>query len=287
MRTAVLDSVLVTADDVFSDARRLAFSGIELTLERAKLRSAGADAELARLRRAAEQSSLDIHALVLAEHNHGGIAATSAGTASAAVRDVEAAIEWAAALGAEVVLVPFFLEADLRSDADFDRCADAFAALCPLAERRGVTLCYEGLYTLRFYDWLRRDLEGKLRPVHVDHAFANLDPRRRGSAVAELMPEPRTIRDGPGFTELELGRHPDLFFAVHRLDFADEVEDDARSGFHVLNLVAGEAVELESEAGDVHPLAYGETIVVPAAVGRYRIRRARGGACKVVKAFVP
>lgn len=146
MRTAVLDSVLVTAGDVFSDARRLGFSGIELTLERAKLRSAGADGELARLRRASEQSSLNIHALILAEHNHGGIAATSAETASAAVRDVEAAIEWAAALGAEVVLVPFFLEADLRSDADFDRCADAFAALCPLAERRGVTLCYEGLY---------------------------------------------------------------------------------------------------------------------------------------------
>ncbi len=40
------------------------------------------------------------------------------------------------------------------------------------------------LYTLRFYDWLRRDLEGTLRPVHLDHAFANLDPRRRGDAVA-------------------------------------------------------------------------------------------------------
>ena len=32
------------------------------------------------------------------------------------------------------------------------------------------------LYTLRFYDWLRRDLDGELRPVHLDHAFANLDP---------------------------------------------------------------------------------------------------------------
>ena len=35
------------------------------------------------------------------------------------------------------------------------------------------------LYTLRFYDWLRRDLGGELRPVHLDHAFANLDGRRR------------------------------------------------------------------------------------------------------------
>ena len=31
------------------------------------------------------------------------------------------------------------------------------------------------LYTLRFYDWLRRDLGGRLRPVHVRHAFANVD----------------------------------------------------------------------------------------------------------------
>ena len=37
------------------------------------------------------------------------------------------------------------------------------------------------LYTLRFYDWLRRDLDGELRPVHVEHAFANLDPRRRAT----------------------------------------------------------------------------------------------------------
>ena len=142
------------------------------------------------------------------------------------------------------------------------------------------------LYTLRFYDWLRRDLDGALRPVHVDHAFANLDPSRRGDAVAELIPEPGVVRRGDGFVELELGRHPDLFFAVHRLDFAETVEDDTQGRFHVLNLVAGEELELETAAGDLHPLAYAETIVVPATVGAYRLRRRRGGACKVVKAFV-
>ena len=142
------------------------------------------------------------------------------------------------------------------------------------------------LYTLRFYDWLRRDLDGALRPVHVDHAFANLDPNRRGDAVAELIPEPGVVRRGDGFVELELGRHPDLFFAVHRLDFAETVEDDTQGRFHVLNLVAGEELELETATGDLHPLAYAETIVVPATVGAYRLRRRRGGACKVVKAFV-
>ena len=46
------------------------------------------------------------------------------------------------------------------------------------------------LYTLRFYDWLRRDLDGQLRPVHVGHAFANLDPRGAANAIADLIPEP-------------------------------------------------------------------------------------------------
>jgi hypothetical protein len=50
--------------------------------------------------------------------------------------------------------------------------------------------------------------------------------------------------------------------------------------------VAGDAVEIETAAGATHALAYAETIIVPAAVGRYRIRRTRGGRCKVVKAFV-
>jgi mannose-6-phosphate isomerase class I len=142
------------------------------------------------------------------------------------------------------------------------------------------------LYTLRFYDWLRRDLDGALRPVHVARAFANVDGCRRGDALRELMAEPFVVRQDNRCVELELGRHPDLFFAVHRLDFADTAEDDTAGRFHVLNLVAGEEVEIVTQRGDVHALSYAETIVVPAAVGGYAIHRVRGPECKVVKAFV-
>jgi mannose-6-phosphate isomerase class I len=142
------------------------------------------------------------------------------------------------------------------------------------------------LYTLRFYDWLRQDLDGSLRPVHLRHAFSNLDLRRRGNSVHELMPEPSVIRNGSGWRELALGRSPELFFAVHRLDFEDEVADDTDGRFHALNLAAGDEIEVETATGAVHPLSYAETIVIPAAVGEYRLRRTRSGPCKVVKAFV-
>jgi mannose-6-phosphate isomerase class I len=143
------------------------------------------------------------------------------------------------------------------------------------------------LYSLRFYDWLREDLAGDLRPVQLEHAFANLDLERRGRQVRdELLPDPRQVRDGPGFVEIELGRHPELFFAIHRLDFTSSVEEDTAGRFHVLNLVDGDNVLVETDAGRVHRLGYAETILVPAAVGRYRLRSTAGGTCRVVKAFV-
>jgi mannose-6-phosphate isomerase class I len=143
------------------------------------------------------------------------------------------------------------------------------------------------LYTLRFYDWLRRDLDGALRPVHLEHAFSNLDSRRRGDAVhRDLVQDPSVVRSGPGWAEVALGRLPELFFEVHRLEFEQEVDDDTAGRCHVLNLVAGEEVAVETAGGAQHALSYAETLVVPASVGAYRIRRVRGAACKVVKAFV-
>ncbi|MDP8958409.1 MAG: ROK family protein [Actinomycetota bacterium] len=81
------------------------------------------------------------------------------------------------------------------------------------------------------------------------------------------MPRPRLVRRGPGVAEWLLGRHPELFFAVHRLDFEGEAEEDTAGRFHVLNLVEGEAMEIVTSSGDRHPLAYAETVMVPAAVG--------------------
>ena len=88
---------------------------------------------------------LEIHALVLGEHNHGGIADADPVVADAAAEDVRQAIGIAADIGAEVILVPFFMRGELVGQDAFDRCAAAFTALCPLAAERGVSLCFEGL----------------------------------------------------------------------------------------------------------------------------------------------
>jgi sugar phosphate isomerase/epimerase len=146
MRAAVLDTVIGGRDDaeVFARAKQVGCEGVEVVVGRRDLRDSKG-ARLEALRRAQRATGLEVHALVLGEHNElGGLADESADAAASARDDVHGAIGWAHELGADVILVPFFMRSELRGEVDIDRAAQAFRELCPLAGERGVTLCYEG-----------------------------------------------------------------------------------------------------------------------------------------------
>ncbi len=146
------------------------------------------------------------------------------------------------------------------------------------------------LYSLRFYDWLRQGIDGGLRPVHVRHAFKNLDRGRRGDAVArDLVQRPRLLRQGEGWHEELLGALPEMFFEVRRVALRPGAvaDDDTDGRFHVLNVVEGDGVLIEPAGAPEHSLVYAETLVVPAAVGHYAIRSLGPGPVRVVKALVP
>ncbi|WP_419999217.1 class I mannose-6-phosphate isomerase [Streptomyces boninensis] len=145
------------------------------------------------------------------------------------------------------------------------------------------------LYSLRFYDWLRPDADGNPRQLPYEHGLANLETGRRGERVAEeLVQEPRVLREGDGWREEVLGALEEMFYEVRRfaLDTGAVAADDTDGRFHVLNVVEGGGVIIETEAGDRHALSYAETLTVPAAVGAYTVRAVGGGPVKVVKALV-
>ncbi len=137
----VMTDVLPSADDgqLFRRAKRLGFAGVEVIVRRAE-----AD-RLDGLRRARADTGLAVPSLVLGEHSDlGGIADHEPAVAAAAVADVERALDWAAELGSDALLVPFFGRAELRDGADIDRAALALRPLCARAAERGVSLLYEG-----------------------------------------------------------------------------------------------------------------------------------------------
>ncbi|MDT0444395.1 class I mannose-6-phosphate isomerase [Streptomyces johnsoniae] len=144
------------------------------------------------------------------------------------------------------------------------------------------------LYSLRFYDWQRPDANGRPRPLPFRHGLANLDTARRGAAVErDLVPRPRTLRRGEGWEEEVVGALDEMFYEVRRftLRAGARAEDDTAGRFHVLNVVEGAGVTVETAAGDRHELAFAETLTVPAAVGAYRLVP-HGGPARVVKALV-
>ncbi|MFF4901906.1 hypothetical protein [Streptomyces sp. NPDC001068] len=145
------------------------------------------------------------------------------------------------------------------------------------------------LYSLRFYDWLRKDAAGASRPLPYTHGFANLDTTRRGEDVTkDLVQQPRTLRAGEGWREEVIGALPEMFYAVHRLVVAPgaDIADDTAGRFHILNVAAGQGVVIETRDAGSHFLAFAETITVPAAAGPYRISPVGDDEVHVVKALV-
>jgi hypothetical protein len=147
------------------------------------------------------------------------------------------------------------------------------------------------LYSLRFYDWLRRDVEGTFRPVHPGHAFSNLNRQRRGTQVRrDLVQQARLLDSGPGWRTELLGRLPEMFYDVQRLvlDARATAPADTGGRFHVLNLVEGDMAIIRTPDGAAgwreHVLAYAETLVIPAAVGHYEVTA--GSSARLVRAAV-
>jgi mannose-6-phosphate isomerase class I len=145
------------------------------------------------------------------------------------------------------------------------------------------------LYSLRFYDWLRQDSQGRQRAVRTDLAFQNLDRQRHGSRVStDLIPAPRQVRSGPGWREEVLGELSEMFFEVRRLELdpGSEAPEDTSGRFHVLNVVEGAGITIITSTGATAGLAYAETAVVPASVGAYMVKAWGPKQVRVVKAYV-
>jgi mannose-6-phosphate isomerase class I len=131
-----------------------------------------------------------------------------------------------------------------------------------------------GSYTYKMYDYLRKDLEGKLRPIHTYHGDKVLKRDRREKWVSEnLIQERRLIREGEGFAEYIAGQHDLLYFSLRNVVFSERCEDDTAGTFHVLVLVDGEKVLIRSrtKADRFFRQNYLEMVIIPAGFGPYEV----------------
>ncbi len=148
------------------------------------------------------------------------------------------------------------------------------------------------IFTFKMWDWGRVGLDGKPRPIHLNHGAANIQWERTTPWVrANLINRIEPVCAGDGWREERTGLHAREFIETRRHWFTKTAPHDTQGGVNVLNLVEGEEALVESPDGKFEPFVvhFAETFIVPAAVGRYTVRphgEATGSQCATVKALV-
>ena len=148
------------------------------------------------------------------------------------------------------------------------------------------------IFTFKLWDWGRLGLDGRPRPIHLEHGARNIQwDRTTGWTKDNLVNQFVPIASGEGWREERTGLHELEFIETRRHWFTGTVPHDTQGTVHVLNLVEGEEAIVESPTGTFEPFIvhYAETFIVPAAVGHYTLRPhgpSQGKECGTMLAYV-
>lgn len=144
------------------------------------------------------------------------------------------------------------------------------------------------IFTFKMWDWGRVDLDGKPRPIHIDHGLQNIQWNRDTDWVRENLVDQVTElhRDDTCLVE-RTGLHEREFIETVRITTTSRAKVERNGSVQVINLVDGSRARLVSADGRFAPfeLYYAETCILPDAAGEYWIE-AEGEEAKVIIASV-
>lgn len=145
------------------------------------------------------------------------------------------------------------------------------------------------IFTFKLWDWGRLDLDGKPRPIHLEHGAANIRWERNTEWVKENLVNRVTLihQSEKGLVE-RTGLHQREFLDTYRVSTSGEIPLPRNGSVHVMNLVEGERAMIVSETHGFPPLElhYAETCILPEAAGAYRICSPDGTPIRAIIACV-
>lgn len=131
------------------------------------------------------------------------------------------------------------------------------------------------IFTFKLWDWGRLGLNGKPRPISLEHGKNSIQWNRTASWTSNnIINQIELVAQGDGWREERTGLHEESFIETRRHWFNKKVTHVTNGSVNILNLVEGDKVVVESPTGAFAPfiIHYAETFIVPAAVQSYTIR---------------
>ncbi|MBS7255764.1 ROK family protein [Flavobacterium branchiicola] len=142
------------------------------------------------------------------------------------------------------------------------------------------------IFTFKMYDWVRPGLDGKPRPINIEHGFKNVYFDRKGERITnEFISKPKAIKEFPNGRKMSLPTHEEHFYAVDRYEFTGEIEIETLGQCHICMLVEGEIAEVSAGQHN-QKFKYAETFVIPANVTKYKIKHLSDKKAFVVVSYV-
>ncbi len=131
------------------------------------------------------------------------------------------------------------------------------------------------IFTFKLWDWDRLGLDGLPRPIHIEHGKEVIQWERNSEWVMEqLVNKFEVLEETETYTAVKTGLHCREFIDTVRHTSKESVLHHTNGSVNMLNLVEGGEAIVESPDNAFAPFVvhYGETFIVPEAVGSYTIR---------------
>ncbi len=144
------------------------------------------------------------------------------------------------------------------------------------------------IFTFKLWDWGRLGLDGRPRPVHLQHGEKVIQwDRTTGWVRDNLVRRAHVVEEEEGFCEEFTGLHEREFLETRRDTLQGEHTFTGEGSVQMCNVVDGQGAVIASPEGafaefTVH---YAETFIIPASIGAFTIRPL-GEECKILRAYV-
>ena len=145
------------------------------------------------------------------------------------------------------------------------------------------------IFTFKLWDWGRVDLDGKPRPIHIEHGSANIQWDRDTDFVTEnLIGQARVITKSENGTIEKTGLDKREFIDTFRLTTTSRIDLTSNGSVTVVNLVDGDFAFIESPSRMFEPfeIHFAETCIIPESAGSFRLRSPDGSEVKLIAARV-